>query len=534
MTKPYIYTGTSHQSQKPRIKRTHFISRTFKTDTGAPFLFKGREYLKEIYNRSYRYLVLLASRQAEKSTYLSKDMLCDAILKPNDSLLYVTALQHHSDEFVRRKVNRQFELNPVLKDQYLGRGAIDNIRDKILSNGTSLTFRAVGQTADSARGIPARKIFFDELQSIGDENNIAIVSECAQSFPDDSGYLFAGTPLSTKNVLSKRYFETKQFEWLIRCSHCHKRNPPLGMEHIDVKKPFLFCIFCGLEMQAGNGEWVAKKPGKKLYGFRLSRLFTPACTWVTDGNDGVLDKYRTYSEAAFHQEVLGLPYDSGTLPITEAEILACCDENTAFINPENPSPALMSRPMFMALDWAWNTKEGGQSFTAMVIGSLNGAKIEILFVKRFQGPKYAKAEAVLSEIANIANRLNIKFIGSDYGIGHKENTRLSDMVKAKVFEFQYVNTNQEYYWDAVGKCYKVGRTSTLNLVYTRFKKGLYKLPRKQDIAPYASDLLNVITEYDPNYKRVRYVHTGGGPDDLLHLCNYLSIIIQRYYSISIR
>ncbi|MBT4359795.1 MAG: hypothetical protein HOD11_02375, partial [Candidatus Marinimicrobia bacterium] len=403
MTQPYIHIPTNHKARQITLSRTKFISSAFYTDNGAPFRFEGREYLEPIYNHKHRYLVILASRQAEKSSFIAKDMLADAILNKNDSLLYVTAQQRQSDEFVHRKINRQFELSPELAQEYLGAGTIDNVRDKMLSNGTTLSFRAIGQNADSARGIPARKIFFDETQSILSDN-IPVVTECAQSYPETSAYVFTGTPLSTKNVLSQKYYETKQYEWIITCTHCNKANPPLGMEHIDPKKLYLFCSYCGKEMKALSGEWVAMNPDSKLAGYRISRLMTPACTWRTAANDGVLDKLNTYSEAAFYQEVLGLPYDSGTLPISEEEVFACCDERD-FIDPMNPGPNLLIRPLFAAIDWAWNLKEGGRAFTIMAIGIFNNNRIEILYVKRFSGLRYHNPDTVLNEIADTCNRL---------------------------------------------------------------------------------------------------------------------------------
>jgi hypothetical protein len=526
MTQPYINIPTAHKSRRITLSRTEFISSAFFTDNGAPFKFKGREYLEPIYNQKFRYLVILASRQAEKSSFIAKDMLADAILNKNDSLLYVTAQQRQSDEFVHRKINRQFELNSELALEYLGPSTIDNVRDKMFSNGTTLSFRAIGQNADSARGLPARKIFFDETQSILSDN-IPIVSECAQSYPDDSAYVFSGTPLSTKNVLSQKYYETKQFEWIITCTHCSKANPSLGMEHIDPKKPYLFCLHCGKEMEARNGAWVAMNPDSKLAGYRISRLMTPACTWRTPANDGVLDKLDTYPEAAFCQEVLGLPFDSGNLPITEEEVFACCDERD-FIDPFNPGQNLLIRPLFAVIDWAWNLKAGGRAFTIMAIGMLNNNRIEILYVKRFSGMMYHNPDTVLNEIADTCNRLKVQAIGTDFGVGHKENYRLVDLAQAKVFEMLYTGSPKVAFWDNQVKMYKIGRTASLDLVFNRLKKRLYSFPRQPQIAPYASDILNVYTEYDPNWKRIKYEHAGTGPDDFLHLLNYLGILVEKY------
>ncbi|MBT7617988.1 MAG: hypothetical protein HN590_11960 [Calditrichaeota bacterium] len=532
MNTSFLSRPKKQKSSRMIINRSDFISSLFKTDAGMPFLFKGREYLKTIYNYSYRYVVLLASRQAEKSTLLSKDMLSDGILNANDSLLYVTAQQRQADEFVHRKINRQFDLNPSLEHDYLGPGSINNIRDKILSNGTTFAFRAIGQNADSARGIPARKIYFDEVQSILSDN-IPIVTECAQSFPHNSAYAFAGTPLSTKNVLSQKFYETKQYEWLITCNHCDHINPPLGMEHIDISRPFLFCLKCGKDMEAQNGTWVAMNPESKLAGFRISRLMTPTCTWRTPANDGVLDKLETYSESSFYQEVLGLPYDAGNLPITEEEVYACC-EDYEFIDPSKLNPGFQSQLLFAGIDWAWNTQEGGQAFTILTLARLHGSRIEIVYAKRFHGPQYHNPSTVLSEISQICNTLGVKVIGTDFGIGHKENLRLKEMVTARVFEMLYTSSGTEFSWDSEAECYKLGRTVILDLVFNRLKKGLYRFPKRSVIQPFATDILNVYAEYDPNWKRLKYEHAGTGPDDFLHCLAYLSLIIEVYHSIRIR
>ena len=532
MNTAYLHRPKRKERRRDVIARSDFISRVFQTDSGQPFSFSGREYLKKIYNYSYRYLVILASRQAEKSSYLSKDMLADGISNSNDSLLYVTAQQRQADEFVHRKINRQFELNPTLEQDYLGAGSINNIRDKVLNNGTTLTFRAIGQSADSARGIPARKIFFDEVQSILSDN-IPIVTECAQSFPHNSAYFFAGTPLSTRNVLSQKYYETKQFEWLVTCDHCNYQNPPLGMEHIDTNKPFLFCLHCGKEMDPMHANWVSMNPDALLAGFRISRLMTPTCTWRTPANDGVLDKLETYSESTFYQEVLGIPYDTGNLPITEEEIYACCDDYD-FIDPFKPPPHLDKQILFASIDWAWNTNESGQAFTILTITCLNSGRIEILFAKRFHGPRYHDPDIVLSEVAQICNKLNVKVVGTDFGIGHKENFRLCEIVNARVFEMLYTGSGVESNWDPEAKCYKLGKTVVLDLVFNRLKKGLYKFPRQKIIQPFAADILNVYAEYDPNWKRLKYEHAGTGPDDFLHCLAYASLIIEQYFSIRLR
>ena len=512
--------------------RTDVISEIFKTDDGRDFLFEGREYLKPIYNGSLRYLVLIASRQAEKSSFLSKDLLLDALTNDHDSLLYVSALQSMVNEFISRKINKQFQMNPELLQASFGRNTRNNNLEKVLTNGTTMTFRTVGTSPDAARGIAARKIYFDEVQSISPEC-IPVVSECAQSFPNTSAYFFTGTPLSSGNILSRKYAETCQNEWIITCKNCHKMNPPLGIVHIDVSKPYLFCIHCGKNMAGSPGQWVAQRPNVKKIGFRICRLMTPACVYRNAAHAGVLDKYEIYPEAQFHNEVLGLPFDQGSMPISEIEIFANCGDHE-FIDVNQPPEYIKQKVTYGAIDWAWSNRDGGQSYTIMAIGHLNLNKIEILYVKRFFGPQYHSPENVLNEIAQTMNRLNVNIIATDFGVGHKENLRLKTMVRAKIFEMVYVTSDKEHVWDSSSNCYKIGRTVTLDLVIYRLKKQLYNFPKKSVIKPFAEDIMNVFTEYDSNFKRIRYVHSKGGPDDFFHLLNFLAIVSELHNGTKIR
>ena len=227
-----------------RLRNSEYVSRHFRTDSAQPFSFRGREYLKAIYDLPIRYLVVLASRQAEKSTFVSKDILVNLLSKRNEALLYTTAMLKHLDDFCHRKIDKQFDFREELRKQYFPVGrSINNVRDKIASNGSTLSLRAVGTSPESARGIPARKVYFDETQSILSDN-FPVVMECTQSYPDDSEYVFTGTPLTQGNYLSRLYNSSSQHEWIIYCESCNKNQGPLGMEHIDLDREYLFCQYC--------------------------------------------------------------------------------------------------------------------------------------------------------------------------------------------------------------------------------------------------------------------------------------------------
>ncbi|MBT7094432.1 MAG: hypothetical protein HN936_14385 [Bacteroidetes bacterium] len=536
MSKSYFNSASQdEESTLPELEvsRSEMISRILSTDNGEPFTFKGREYLKAIYDLKHRSLILVASRQAEKSTFLAKDMLIDLIFGKNERLLYVSSNENQVNEFVGLKINSQFQFNPILKLLSFARSSIDNLKEKWLKNGSRVTFRAIGNKSGTVRGISVRKIFFDEVQDM-DAEAVAVTQECASHYTDTSAFVLAGTPYSSRNILSRLYSETCQYEWIIPCVKCGD-NPPLGIRHIDENKPYLFCCHCGERIKASEGRWVAQNPKSKKKGFRICRLMTPNCVWRSPAFDGVLDKYETYPEAQFYQEVLGLPFDSGTLPITADEIYANCADYS-FLSFDRLGEHRQRGEIFGAIDWAWSDKEAGRAFTIFAAAQYIDGKIEIVYTKRFFGSTYHNPDVVLNEIADLALKLNLSGIATDHGVGHKENIRLREMLLRRrrsdiiVFEMFYVASKKEREWNHETQLWNIGRTVTLDLVFHRLKKGLYLFPRKEEIQTFAEDILNVQIKYDPTEKRLSYIHAGTGPDDFLHLLNYLSIVLERRYN----
>lgn len=507
-----------------KLKPSSFVEKIFKIDNGKQFSFKGRDYLLPIYNSMEPNLVIMSSRQAEKSTYLANTMLSRAFLHKMSSALYVTARKGQADDFVRLRINPQFDFNPFLKKMYISNKKTNRISDKLLTNGVSLLFRALGIQATGIRGISAQEIYFDEVQSIYSDN-IPIALECAHSFTERARYRFAGTPLSTKNHLSRRWTSSCQNEWIIYCAKCNKYNDPLGINHIDEKKSYLFCSNCGKPLDRDRGQWVAQNPSSSSIGYRITRLMTPNCRWNTPAGDGVLDKFKTYSAELFHNEVLGLPYDSGSFIIREEEIYAWCSDYE-FMYPNNVPPGLSSTMQIMGVDWAWSNPGGEHAHTIITVATKYQERIKIIFAKRFDGPRYHDPDKVLKEIAELVQKFSVQIVATDWGVGHKENLRLRKMVKPKVFEFMYTSSTQHSKWDMESNCYKLGKTPTMSGTFELIRSGRFEFPNIQTFESFASDILNIFSEMDPISKIQKYDHNG--PDDFFHTLNY---IVQVYNKI---
>ncbi len=516
------------------VKRTQIIPVLFRNDSGKPFTFDGRSYWFDLYDQPSPYEVIMAARQSEKSSHNAKMMLVDAVTRPEASILYAAPTHDHITEFRSRKIDRPFHYNPSLRRQFLGSKQTNNATEKVLSNGASMVFRAIANNPDSVRGISADRIYFDETQLIPSDH-IQVAVECAQSFGGKASFCFTGTPTHTRDALVRRFRKTKMYEWLIKCLHCPKYNPPLGWDHIDQAKPYLFCVFCGKELEVPRGEWVATRPDAKLDGYRICRLMTPTCTWHTKANNGVLDHEKTLPAHLFANEVLGLPFDLGSKPITEEELYACCEDNP-MMDPLNLSDYEKQRYLVGAIDWAYNDEKQGSSFTILALAGINHQKrVQIVFVRRYFGPEFHDPQAVLEDITRICNTCNVEIIATDRGVGHKENYRLRELLpKTRVVEVQYVGADMPLTLDKVNRCFKVGKTNILNETFNRLKDRGYMFPRKADIEPFAEDILNVTTELDKNFRRVTYKRLGFEPDDFLDLCAFLGILIERKFNIKIR
>lgn len=513
---------------------SNFIEKVFTTDQGKPFRFTGRKYLIPIYNVNWKNLVIMSSRQAEKTTYIAKRIGAQLFMTPGDRILYATASHNHRKMFARDKWQEQFSNNPSLADQYLSSKLTNNTLETQLTNRSILFMRAIDRSPGSVRGLTARQIFFDEFQDI-DDKSIPIAIETTQSYADEAALSFLGTPLTPGNALSVRYANSYQFEWIIRCHRCGKDNPPLGINHIDTNKPFLFCIYCGKKMNAENGLWVRQNPDGKYPGFRISRLMTPTCRWRTESRTGVLDKYdgeNAYPYYQFVNEVLGLPEGVGKVPISEGVLYANC-EDYDWIDPFHPPAWVHGIPVFGTIDWAWSSKDFGESYTIYALWTFDERRRKCLYAKRQVGPAYNDPDVGLNEMATVFARTGAVGVATDFGVGHKENIRLRALLQGTgciVTEIMYAGSYPAPVFNEQDRRYHVGKTESLDLTFSALISKGFMFPSVAISKLFLKDILNVYKEHNPNTKRTRYEHAAAGPDDFLHLCNYARMLIDRHFT----
>ena len=504
-----------------------FFESNFISDKGERISFTNRPYLKEIYAHSYPSLTLATSRQVGKSTYISLNMYYEAFRRPHNSLLYVTDLKSHMFDFHSRKIQKQLTMNPNLASVL---SQTNNQNELILSNGSIMNFRAAGFSPNSTRGIPARKIYFEEFQA-DDPGFTSVMRECARSFGDEASFVYCGTPSTFEDALWLSFEDSKASEWIVRCRSCGKDNPPLGPDHIDPSREFLFCLNCDREIYIPDGRWIAANPESKTYGFHISSLMDPLIQWSNPQGNGILDVFKRYPQHRFYNEVLGLPLDIGQNVLTIEEVLACCEDED-FIDIDNPEPWLQGVHLFLAIDWAPSKESDSAAFTCYALGMIYHGRVRVLYAKRFDDPRITPDD-VLREIEGIARRLPVKRIYTDYGVGHFENQRLDEKLKEIVLEIDYSGNTDRGVWDEKKKILKIDRTASLDRVVNKIKKGLFHFPRRDTIETFAEDLLGIKRVFSEDGRRAKYTKPRHRADDYLHLLNYLSLAVEHHHSLRI-
>jgi len=522
----------SQKNLKKRIKLTNAqkIQKYFRTQEGNIIDFEEHPYLVQIYNEDSPYLVLGTSRQTGKTTFEAADLLGKALGASHTSILFATASEKQLSDVRDKKIRGQFAINPELRAAAFVGKTVNNKDKMLFSNQSTINFHAIAQSAETVRGLTAQTIYIDEVQSIPREN-ISVVRACSRTFKDAAKIVFTGTFMEEDNTLNQLYLDTCQNEWIIGCIACGKDNSPLGMQHFDLERPYLFCEHCKEPMSAKNGDWVPQNPSNLKVGYRLTSLMTPECTWRDGSHQGLHDLYESEPPDKFLNESMGLPSVRGTALIMREELANLCSSDP-MCSPESVHGYITGRPSVAAIDWAPNKAAGSASHTMITFAQLERDHIKFLYAKRFTGPKYdnsAGPDLILDEICELVRAFNSDYVFCDYGMGHDENSRLKLRLGNIVKEMHYHAGTTPVKWDGQVQRFKISKTASLDKVFLYLRTERYSFPREQDFECYYEDILNVYTEYDEDRRSKRYVKGGKGPDDFLQLINFCTIGIMQMF-----
>lgn len=516
----------------------------------VPFSFDKRGYLRQVYDTGFKRTLLKCGRQVEKSTMLGNKLLAYSCIIPALNCLYVSPTNQQTKVFSQDRLKEPVETSNFLKS-WTTTKLSDNVFLKKFINRSQITLRYAYLNADRCRGIPADIICLDEIQDILTDN-IPVIEECAShSVLTINGrvhrgglFMYSGTPKSLDNTLE--YYWTNystQNEWAVPC-HRHAIMTDgiltrvhwniLGEEHIGLE--YLICDKCGekIEAQDPMSRWVTlnpdvARPGSASYipkpyeGYRIPQLMVP---WIS--HEDILQKQRTYTRDKFHNEVLGLSYDSGTRPLTQQDVKDNCDENFK-LNPEFIA-ALQKHcgdgiPVYAGIDWG----TGENTFTVICLGAYLNGVFTPFYWRRFEG-RETEPQVQMEIIEKLINDWKVRLVGCDYGGGFWPNDELTRKFGwQRIIKYQYSTPSDKVRWDNGLKRFLVHRTEVMSDIFNAIKRrNIFKFPNwEQFKSPFGSDFLNIFSEYSETLRMNVYKKSPDSTDDSLHallLCFLASMI----------
>ena len=309
---------------------------------------------------------------AHNSTLLGNKTLAYCCIINAFNVLYVAPTNQQTKVFSKDRLKEPVETSDVLRS-WTTTQLSDNVFEKQFINRSKVTLRYAYHNADRVRGIPADMIEIDEIQDINIDN-IPVIEECASHSPHKI-FIYSGTPKTLDNPIEKYWNDfSTQNEWVVPCERHGLPSDPstwhwnvLGEDHVGLKG--LICDQCGeiIKPMHPKAQWASMRPtirrpveegglGPKAFeGFRIPQLMVPWITW-----DDLIAKRRTYSASRFHNEVLGLSYDSGTRPLTQQDLIENCRPglfmSAAVLNSIKERIGATTQ-VFAGIDWGCHDEE---------------------------------------------------------------------------------------------------------------------------------------------------------------------------------
>ncbi len=397
---------------------------------GKPFDLSERAYLRPLYNSPKKRQIYKFSRQCEKSTTLASKMAVSGAIIPSYKNLYISPTQKQTQVFSSVRL-KDFLASPFIKRNLVNKTVDAAVFRKSLTNNSRFFLEYTFHTPDRVRGISTDAVCIDEIQDI-QTDFIPVIEESA-SHSKHKIFTYAGTPKTPDNSIEYYWEKSSQRELAVKCTHCNHWNIGLGEDNIH--QSGLICTKCHGSLDNKNCEWVcAYDPKSSIYdGFHLNQLNVPWTDWAD-----ILTKQIVYSPEKFYNEVLGLPFDSGQKPITQAELISCCRPG---VHPSTPADRFSS-PMFAGIDWGVTSD---MSYTVLTIGEYlpYPDKFRVHYIK-----KYRESESDLrhqvTDIIRLCKEYDVEVIGADWGVGAVQNVDISSAFGAnRVIQFYHTGNQQE-------------------------------------------------------------------------------------------
>jgi hypothetical protein len=496
------------------------------TNDGTPQNLDEFPMMRPIYDNLPKKLLLKCSRKTLKSTMISNIIALNMLRYNFYKMMYVGPNEAFTKYFSHEYLSARFE-SPAIK-KIISRLSKNDVYYKELEDTmSSVLLKYANEDATRIRGIACGHLFVDEAQDMLSDI-IPIIAE-TMAMSKVKREVYSGTPLTTDNTMQELWKRANQLEWAIPCSHCNRwntlteDNDPLKM----IQRAGLSCSKCGGLLETASGQWVDFNPGDhELLGYHLAQPIIPYYNRREEDWKEVFSKCfeRDYSQLQVYNEVLGLAFDQGSKPITEAELKALC----VLGSMKNDAIWMKNRAKYlcvvMGVDWGVNM------LTSRTVGTVAGLRedgvLEVFYIRIFKNTNYQDQIKALAEIAagfqpflacdSGPDAIRGQMLGNLYDPSRTQLVRYTDGRYVQQTDVPPDAAD----WSQTRWC--LHRSDTMNFTFNLLKKGKILFPCWEEAEPAIRDILNVFTEVKEDNLKAKtfYRHAPDKPDDFFHTLNY--------------
>jgi intein/homing endonuclease len=165
---------------------------------------------------------------------------------------------------------------------------------------------------------------------------------------------------------------------------------------------------------------------------------------------------------------------------------------------------------------------GENSYSVITLATYVDMKFRVFYVHRFVGEE-VDPPIQLERIVELLKYFNVRVIGTDYGGGFDRNDHLVRVFgPERIVKYQYMaRAKKKLEWDVRLRRWKTHRTEVMSDIFNAIKRKKCEFPKWNEFSdPYATDMLNIYSEYNESLRMVQYMHGQDKPDDAFHSLLY--------------
>ena len=364
---------------------------------------------------------------------------------------------------------------------------------------------------------------------------LPLLQETLSGSPNWGTMRFSGTPKTLENTMERLWQKSSCAELAVRCAACNHWN--IGSLEEDLLRNLgpttTVCSKCGKVIDPRQAVFIHRHPARRALfpGYHISQPYHPFFFANPRKWRRLMANYRDYPFARFCNECLGESQDMASRLISSSDIKKAC--RSYDMSLELAARRRQDyRMTALAIDWGGGGLESSSYTVPILIAQPPGRDyLDVLFAARLN--KNATPIQECRYIMELFKLLNPTFVCHDFtGAGNIREALLIQMgmPKNRIMPFTYVGPNNRptIYWKPASEAgvrasYEIDKARSLLTLSQMFKAGKIRLPRYEQIAPFANDLLSLVEERNddrPGADRTLISKVAESTDDFAHALNY--------------